>query len=266
MKSACLAAEAALLSVLFACASPQASWQEGAETPASPQRPTYSSSTVTTASGTLELEAGLNTDRGDGASTPATLKYGIDERMEVSLGFTPIVAADAGGTGFGDLLLGYRQRLTELNEDDLSVAWMASLKLPTANEDKGLGTGETDVFVAGIGMLPVEEWMAVGFAQLGLVGDPYGSGMDGQIGLAGAMSRPLEGGAGVFGELAGVFTPDQNYDSLFTTLGGTWSPTPGLVFDMGFVIGLTSDAPDFQFVIGLTRNFGSVVGYAPRRR
>lgn len=266
MNSARLAAEAALLSFLFSCASPNTSWREGAETQVSPQRPTYSSSTVTTAAGTLELEGGLLSDRGDGASTPATLKYGIDESREATLGFSPIVAADAGGTGFGDLLLGYRQRLTELKEDDLSVGWMASLKLPTANEDKGLGTGEVDVFVAGIGTLPVEEWMVTGFAQMGLVGDQYGSGMDGQMGLAAAASRPLEGGAGVFGELAGVFTPDQNYDSLFTTLGGTWSPTPGLAFDMGFVIGLTSDAPDFQFVIGLTRNFGSAVGYAPRRR
>ena len=31
-----------------------------------------------------------------------------------------------------------------------------------------------------------------------------------------------------------------------------------LVFDFGIVVGFTPDAPDFQLVFGLTRNFGRV--------
>ena len=197
-------------------------------------------------------------------ATPTTIKYGLDDRSEGFVGFSPGNAAEGAGVGFGDIQLGWRQRLTEIEVGHLSLAYQALINVPTGDEDKGLGTGEFDAFLAGIGTMPMNDWSTTGMVQVGLVGDPTG-GSDFQLGLAGAADRAMGGGAGLFGELAGVFTPDENFDSIFTTLGGTWSPTPGLVLDTGIVVGLSSDAPDFQWVIGFTRNIGALGGYALRR-
>ncbi len=87
--------------------------------------------------------------------------------------------------------------------------------------------------------------------------------MDAQLALAGMADHPVGGGASVFGELAGIFVPDKDLDSVFLTVGGAWSPVPGLVLDTGFVLGLSQDAPDFALLIGFTRSLGPVRGYAP---
>jgi hypothetical protein len=235
---------AAALALLSACAAPSASWNEGAGTPATPMRPTYAHSTFTTAPGTLEVETGVTYDPSDATSVPTTLKYGVNDRIDVFADFAPASAVENGGVGAGDVYLGYRQRLTEQQLGHLSLAWQALAKLPTADEDKGLGTGEFDALVAGIGTLPMEDWSATGFAELGLLGDPGGSGTDLHLALSAMADRRLSRGGGIFGELAGVFVDDRNYDAVFTTLGAAWSPSPGLVLDAGVVLGLSDDAPD----------------------
>jgi hypothetical protein len=189
----------------------------------------------------------------------------VNERADVLVDFSPARAVEGGGVGVGDVVLAWRQRLTEQQQGHLSLAWLAQLKLPTADEDKGLGTGELDALLAGVGTLPMADWSSTVYGELGLVGDPTGSGVDLQLALAAQGDKALGGGAGVFGELAGVFHGEEDHDAIFTTLGGTWSPAPGLVLDSGIVLGLSEDAPDFAFVVGLTRNLGPARGYAVSR-
>lgn len=257
---------AAVLACLSSCVAPSGSWSEGATTPATPLRPTYSHSTFTTAPGTLELETGVYFDPSDAIAVPTTVKYGVNDRADAFVTASSASAVENGGVGFDDVYLGWRQRMTEQQLGHLSLAWQAQLKLPTADEDKGLGSGELDALLAGIGTLPMEDWSATGFAELGVLGDPVGSGADLQLALAGAADHRLSGGAGVFGELAGIFNDDQNQDAVFTTVGAAWSPVPGLVLDSGLVLGLSDDAPDFAFVVGLTRNLGRARGYAISHR
>jgi hypothetical protein len=256
---------AVILCLAAACASPKKSWEEGAKIAVTPQRPSYSSNTYTTAPGTLEVEAGVLIDPSDALDTGFVMKYGYDDRSEILVGVLPGVAVEGAGVGFGDLRLGWRQRLTEHQLGKLSLAYQALVKLPTADENKGLGTGEVDGFIAGIGTLPMEGWSATGYVELGLLGDPVNSGTDLQLALAGAMDRAMAGATSVFGEVAGIFIDDQDHNSIFTTLGANWSPTPGLVLDTAVLVGLSNDAPDFQFLVGFTRNLGRASGYAPRR-
>lgn len=256
---------ASALALAASCASPTQSFNEGARTTATPTRPTYSQSTFTTAPGTFELETGVYVDPSDASSVPTTFKYGVNDRADVQVSFSPASAVEGGGVGVGDLTLGWRQRLTEQQQGHLSLAYLAQIKLPTADEDKGLGSGEFDALLAGIGTVPMTDWAMTGYVELGLIGDPTGGGADLQLALAAAGDKALAGNAGVFGELAGVFNGEQDYDAIFTTLGGTWSPVPGLVLDTGMVLGLSDDAPDYAFVIGLTRNLGPARGYAVSR-
>jgi hypothetical protein len=128
---------AAAVAGFAACASPSASWSEGASTTATPTRPTYSNSTFTTAPGTFELETGVYFDPSDELAVPTTLKYGVGDRADAFVSLSPASAVENGGVGFDDVYLGWRQRLTEHQLGHLSLAWQAQVKLPTADEDKG---------------------------------------------------------------------------------------------------------------------------------
>ncbi len=226
--------------------------------PVTPQRPTFSSDTSTTAFGTFELEAGGLWDPSDQIDTPATLKYGSGESTEVFVGWSPLFYLNTPTgreTGVGDVVLGTRHRFMEETDEMPSAAFQATVKLPTADEGEGLGSGELDASFAGILTKNIERYVVTGYYNLEVLGDPSG-GTDVAHGLALATSTPISGNIGAFGELAGVFIPEQDDEQVFTTLGFTFNPRASLVFDLGVVIGLSDDAPDFQLVFGMTRNFG----------
>jgi len=227
------------------------------EAPAvTPQRPTFSSDTSTTAMGTYELEAGINYDHSDSFDTPLTLKRGLDEKSEMFVGFSPYKELSMPGPnadGPGDTVVGYRRRFHE--REDHSAAWMAAVKLPTGDEDDGLSSGEVDVFLAGIYSRQVEDLSLVGYYQLELLGETTGSGFDVAHGMALAAGYPVAPELSAFGELAwqgGAETPDP----LFVTLGAAYTVAPALVLDAAVVLGLNSQAPDVQLVVGFTRNMG----------
>lgn len=256
------------LVLIAACAAPSASWVEGQDVTATPQRPTFAKNTSTTVQGTVEAEFGLLRDPGDLFDTPTTFKYGLSERGELFIGLSPFRVVELpgdDGEGFGDILLGWRQRFLENSDDGTSLAWQAALKLPTADEDEGLGSGELDGFIAGILTVSQDTWSTTGFAQFGLLGELDGSGVDHQEALSGVFDYGLKNtNTGLLAELAAVFTPERDLEEVFTILGVNWSPLPGVVLDTGVLLGLSSDAPDFQYFIGFTRNLGRISGYALR--
>ena len=256
------------LALVTACAAPSASWREGQDVTATPQRPTFSKNAATTAQGTVEIEAGLLRDPGDLFDTPTTLKYGLSERDELWIGLSPFRMVELpgdDGEGFGDILVGWRQRFWQPQESGTAADWQAYVKLPTADEDEGLGSGEVDGFLAGILTMSTDEWSVNGYAQFGLLGELDGSGVDHQEALAAVFDMPFaDTNAGAVAELAGVFTPERDLEEVFTILGVNWSPLPGVVLDTGVLLGLTDDAPDFQYFVGITRNLGRIAGYALR--
>jgi len=229
------------------------------QTRATPQRPTVSSDTRTTAPGTVELEAGLAIDPNDRFGTPSMVKYGVDERTELFLGFEPYVTVDRPGSdghGIGDLLPGIRRRVMDQDGSTPAAAYLIAAKIPTADEDEGIGTGEIDLFAAGIVSWDDVAWSATGFYQLGLLGEPGDGGTDLQHVFAAAGSRPIDNRLDAFGELAFLWTPEQDDEDLLGTIGLAYAYRPGMVFDLGLTLGLSQDAPDAVFQIGTTINFG----------
>lgn len=228
-----------------------------ADAPAvTPQRPTFSSDTSTTAAGTYELEAGLNVDPNDSFDSPLVFKRGVDERSEVFVGLSPYQEVSVPGPnadGTSDTVIGYRRRFHE--REDHAAAWLAAVKLPTGDESDGLSSGELDVYLAAIYSRSVEDLSLVGYYQLEFLGETTGSGFDVAHGLAIAASHPVAPEISAFGEVAYKFGAESP-DPLFTTLGATYTVAPGLVLDTAVVLGLNSQAPDVQFVVGFTRNMG----------
>ena len=229
------------------------------QTQTTPQRPTFSSDTNTTAAGTIELEAGLDLDPGDRLSTPTTVKYGVDERTELSIGFEPytwIDIDDRSPAGIGDLVPVLRRRLVDQDGSSPSLGYLVGAKLPTASPDKGIGTGETDLFLASIAHWSDPAWTATGYYQLGLLGAAGSSGMDLSHLMTVSGSRPVQSDLSAFGELAFRWTPEQDLEELFGIAGIALTYRPGLVFDLGARLGLSPDAEDFALLIGTTINFG----------
>jgi hypothetical protein len=63
----------------------------------------------------------------------------------------------------------------------------------------------------------------------------------------------------VFGEVAGIFRPDLDTNAILATAGATWAWAPNLTLDGALMIGLNSDAPDYQLLLGLTWNLGGIL-------
>ena len=240
---------AALL--LASCAS------TGGDGPAvTPQRPTYSSDTSTTAEGTLELEAGAAYDPGDAWSTPMLLKWGVRQDTEFFVGLDAyrwIDTPQGSRSGVGDSALGVRHRFWE--HEATSAAVLGAVIFPTAGRD--LGTGEVDWTGAGIVSQGLgEDASATLYYQLTWLGERRGRD-EWEQGYALALSKLLGDELGVFGEVAGVDTAGGG-EPLFGTFGLVRNLGPSLALDGGVVVGFNSDAPDLQFVFGLTTNFGRI--------
>ena len=235
----------------------------GGEHEVTPQRRIFSSNTKTTAFTTIELEAGLAIDPGDTIDSPLTLKFGATPNTETFLGFSPYRRVDRrltgrrdDGQGIGDLTLGSRHRFWEGPEGQAGAA-QVRVKLPTAEEDDGLGTGEIDFFLAGIYSHPVDERLeANAFLELGVVGDPDG-GADRQNALALSATYALEERHAIFTEVAQIHHTDGP-DPLFTTIGFAYYLFPGTALDFGVAVGLNDDAPDAVLQFGVTTNVGHV--------
>lgn len=122
--------------------------------PATPQRPTFSSSTATTAEGTVELETGVEYDHHDSSGLPTTFKYGLDANTELYLSGVPWQKSDVSGgkdnRGQGDDLLGVRQRFWQGEESGLSAAWQFAVQIPDGSRTKGFSDDEYHLYAAGI--------------------------------------------------------------------------------------------------------------------
>lgn len=227
--------------------------------PATPQRPTLSSDTSTTAAGTFELEAGGVIDPHDSVDSPLTLKWGMAENVELFLGWSPYQTEERPGhdaSGIGDTLVGLRYRFLEEEGSVPSTALQLTTKIPTGDENEGLSTGENDFLAAVILSKQVGQVSTTFFYQLGILGEPDEGDTDVEHSIALAAGLPLAEDWSFFAELAAVEVPEQDLNQIFTTTGFTYAVSKDLVLDVGVVVGLSNDADDFQVVFGFTKNFG----------
>ncbi len=231
----------------------------GKGSPVTPQRPTLSSDTNTTAVGTIEMEVGASIDPGDSAALPLLLKYGLSEGKEIFAGATVLKQVEFMGNtevGFGDMILGGRMRFHEGEKFD--AAGLFSVKLPTADENSGLGSGEMDFLGAGIMTAPLGETASVtGYYQFGLLGDPAG-GANTQHLFAISPSVAIAEDLSLFGELA-IYKTQGAADHSLLMLGMAKTLAPDMIADAGLVFGVNDAAPDFSLFVGMTINLGPVM-------
>ena len=114
-------------------------------------RPLTTDDAWTVEKGTFQVETGFDFTRQDNHdkefSPSVTLTYGLFERMDIGVGSAYLFVNPAEGekeNGFADTELKIKYRL--LDDKDWVPAFAISgiLKIPTASDTKGLGSGKTD--------------------------------------------------------------------------------------------------------------------------
>ena len=224
--------------------------------PATPQRPTFSSSPATTANRTLELESGYFGSDADTADLPLTLKWGSGEQTELFLGWSPWTKAAKDVDGPGDYSVGVRHRFLEADDGPLDLAYQLSGKIPTATDDDGLGSGVPDVTTALTSAWAAGSWSVVGYYQLGLLGQSSGSGALVDHGLAFALGRPFGDKLSAFVEWSGTWRPELRSSDRQWIGGAAYALRPSLVLDAALSWVLQPGEDVLAVSAGITMNLG----------
>lgn len=162
-----------------------------------------------------------------------------------------------GSSGPGDILVRGTYELKKNAADSFDLSLAGTLKLPAADREKGLGTGEPD---EGVGVEFAKDvtprWTLLTDAYVTIIGDPPGADLKDQFAFDIGFSRPFSG------------------DILITVLYATRSalvsgnPDPrelsctaehragnGNRYSGGLLLGLSEGSPDIGLSIGLSRRF-----------
>jgi hypothetical protein len=163
---------------------------------------------------------------------------------------------DGGGSGLGDVILKGRYYLVEQDGWLPFIDLVGSVKFPTADKNKGLGTGEFDFTILGefAWRLGGSPWTVL--AELGytFVGEPsgfevrnrwiYSLGLAYQLDPKVTLSGYLDGRTAIF---------EGNEDPLSILLIGQYKFRPDLRWDTVLEFGLTDGAPDYGITLGLRK-------------
>ena len=171
-----------------------------------------------------------------------------------------VEAIDGGdsGSGLGDIIL--KGRYYAVEQDGLIpyIDLVGSIKFPTADEDEGLGTGETDFtcMVEFARRLKNNKWIALGEVGYTFVGEPSGYDVDNRYLYSAGLAYEIDPKVTLSGYLDGRTSIFKgNDDPLSILLIGEYKYRPDLRFDALLEIGLNDGAPDFGITIGVRKRF-----------
>ena len=176
------------------------------ETAASPNRPNWTTGTATTQCGVVESDFGwLWQPMGSGVvqeMLPASVRYGVTPRLQLRWGLSLGMTQNGGGTpalsGASDQWLSGMYRFVEQGPGAPALAFSYGFRIPTANPQKGFGSGYVDHQLTLIASRDVR-WMHFDFnavetlARLG--GRVWRSGTV-RVGFVGAGDEEADGGRG----------------------------------------------------------------------
>jgi hypothetical protein len=218
--------------------------------------------------GQFEFEAGAAYEHDSDCrhwDFPFGLTYGLVPRVEVGAGFggqleerTEHEDNDAEHHDrehdFGDLVIGAKWQFMESCPLGARHALVPSVKFPTADDDTGLGSGETDGDLTWIASRSIGEkagaHINLGYSWIGGPDDDvlhYGMALDYQI--VDAVQWVGEVFAGK--DLAGGEEAVVQYNT-----GFRWNAVESLTLDLAGGSKISGDAPDFTATAGLTWAFG----------
>lgn len=227
-----------------------------------PARPTVSNPAEFQKPGVLQLEFGYDAnfhasdDYKYQQDAPLALRFAVNRRILLELDTdSPYSQKDLTGsriTGAGDTQLGIQAVLQPENKSRPGIAAAYYIKLPTASNAKGLGTGRVDHSFIGLVSKKFGQTTVDFNAIYLLAGRTSGNGFASSGQAALAASRNLTKRFGVQGEISGSSRNDEQAGAMFGLGVITYQTNRRLVFDAGLRAGLTPNAPRVGVVAGVT--------------
>lgn len=165
--------------------------------------------------------------------------------------------AAAGGSesGLADVLLRGTYDLTRDGPQSFALALAGSLKLPTANEKKGLGTGEMD---QGAGLEFSKKvstnWTLLADWHYTIIGDPEGTDYDNRVSLDLGASRPLRRDltlTAYYSTRSALVPGNSDPREISGTL--SYSRPDGTLYSCGLLLGLSNGSPRLGLSVGASR-------------
>ena len=213
-----------------------------------PARPTVSNPAEFQRPGVLQLEFGYNANFHASGSykyqqdAPLALRFAVNRRMLLELDTdSPYSQKDTSGarnTGAGDTQLGIQAVLQPENKSRPGIALAYYIKLPTANENKGLGSGRTDHSFLGLVSKNIGKTTIDFNAIYLLAGRTSESGHSSSGQAALAASRNVTKRFGIQGEISGSSRNASQAGAMFGLGVVTYQINRRMVFDSGVRIGL----------------------------
>jgi hypothetical protein len=226
-----------------------------------PARPTVSNPAEFQRPGVLQIEYGYNANfRASGIDveqdTPLALRFAVSRRLLLELDTdSPISQTPTGGmreTGAGDTQLGAQCVLQHESGTHPAIAVAYYIKLPTASDTKGLGTGRVDHNLIALVSKKIDQTTVDFNAIYLLAGRTTGRGRASSGQAALAASRNLTKQLGVQGEISGSSRNDAQPGAVLGLGVVTYQINRRVVLDGGLRCGLTRDAPRVGVVAGIT--------------
>ncbi|HLH36614.1 MAG TPA: transporter [Alloacidobacterium sp.] len=227
-----------------------------------PTRPNFDLPTLTTQCGMLEADYGWTVapiSNGTTQNLAGALRYGVTPRLDVRWGSTNFIwqTGDSSTQGPGDQWLGARYRFHEQTPITPAFALMYNIKLPTASQDKALGSGYVDHNFLFIASKDIRKF----HFDFNTVGSLTGSstGNDGAVQFGLALWRPVNGKLAFVFESYGGTQPATSNRLGVAVAGATYNVTPRLVLDTAFYQAYTAASPRQQFTTGFTYTLGPIL-------
>jgi hypothetical protein len=226
-----------------------------------PGRPGVANPAEIQKAGVLQLEYGYDSNfRAEEfrslQTAPLSLRFAATSRLLLEADIDTVNSkrdeSNTRETGVGDTRLGFQVVALKDTERHPALAFAYYIKLPSASEEKGLGTGRFDhkfitLLSRKFGSLDMDLNGAVLF-----VGRENASGWvtGGQGALA--FSGEFENGFGLEGELSGQTKDDVQPKGLYALGAVTYKVNRRFRLDSGMRFGLTEDSPRVGVFTGIT--------------
>jgi hypothetical protein len=160
-------------------------------------------------------------------------------------------------SGLGDIILRGRYYVVEEKDWTPLIAVTGRLKLPTADEKRGLGTGKMDEgFGTEISKRLGDNWITFIDGGFNIIGRPEGLNLRNQwwydVGGGYYFAKNLLGSV-YFEEYRSLFSGSQNIRDVF--FGMSYRASSEWRFNGGVAVGLSNGAPDQVFSVGTSYRF-----------
>jgi hypothetical protein len=227
-----------------------------------PARPSVSNPAQFQRPGVLQLEIGTTANfrarngYRDQQDVPMALRFAVSRRILIELDtdspYSPKELSGVRETGAGDTQLGIQAVILPESETRPGIALAYYIKLPTADERKGLGTGRVDHSFVGLFSKTTKRTTVDLNAVYLLAGSTLNRGHSSSGQAALALTQSLTKRFGVQGEISGNTRNDEQRGVMQALGVATYQISRRAVVDGGVRFGLTPFAPKVGVVAGIT--------------